>query len=414
MKTKISLLLAVTALSSPVFAEVMDRPTGIKIGQRMTIRPYVALSFTYDSNTDSTRKSKAGSSWVVNPGMGVEYRGENWQLSGSVWYQYHAYHRYTHQLNQSSFGERLAFRWANSRPDERGWSLMINHTFSQIAQDDDMTNDGGRGLGRDRRTLQTSGVLERRINETVHASMEAGYYWLEYDNDVKAYAPLYGWQRTVAGGQIGFAPSKWTDFILSGNYQWYTSDDIPEINHGAASRYSRESSGWTVMGGIGSRATERISYRLLTGWSRFEYAEGVKDLDGWTYQVSGKWLITDYWNTMLLASSYYQPSEREWGSAIRVDTISWGLAHSLIRGKLTASLDLSYRREDCEYSYNSRYAYTDNILTGRIALNYTINRFMQVFGRMEYQSNMSDSGNQSRRAYDYDRFRGTLGLRFTY
>jgi hypothetical protein len=168
------------------------------------------------------------------------------------------------------------------------------------------------------------------------------------------------------------------------------------------------------MGGVGSRATERISYRLLVGWSCFEYAEGVDDLDGWTYQISGNWKISDTWNTMLLASSYYQPSEREFGSAMRVDSVSWGLAHSLIRGKMTASIDVNYRREECEYSYDSRYAYTDNVLTGRIALNYSINRYLQLFGRVEYQSNMADGENRYRRTWDYDRFRGTIGLRLTY
>ena len=411
---KFNLLFVLVGVISTASAEYMDRPTGIKVGQHMTLRPYVALSLTYDSNVDSQRESTAGSSWVVNPGMGLEYRGENWQVAGSVWYQYHAYNNYSTQLNQSSYGEKLSFSWANSRPDERGWSLMISETFAQISQDDDMSNYSGRGIGRDRMTLQASGILERRINEKVHGAAEAGYYLLDYENDISSYLPLYGWERTMVGGEIGFAPSRWTDFLLTANYQWYTSDDVAGIDSVASQRYSRDSEGWSVMGGIGSRATERISYRLLAGWSCFEYAEGVDDLDGWTYQISGNWKISDTWNTMLLASSYYQPSEREFGSAMRVDSVSWGLAHSLIRGKMTASIDVNYRREECEYSYDSRYAYTDNVLTGRIALNYSINRYLQLFGRVEYQSNMADGENRYRRTWDYDRFRGTIGLRLTY
>ena len=124
--------------------------------------------------------------------------------------------------------------------------------------------------------------------------------------------------------------------------------------------------------------------------------------------------MTDNWNMMALASSYYQPSERYYG-AVRVDSVSWGLGHSLIRGKLTTTLDLNYRREDHVYTANDDYGYEDNYLTGRLALNYTVNRFLQAFGRVEYQTVMTDGGNvRGNNYYDYDRFRGTIGLRLTY
>ena len=169
------------------------------------------------------------------------------------------------------------------------------------------------------------------------------------------------------------------------------------------------------MAGFGTRATEKLEYRILTGWSRFEYADGdAKDINGWTYQVSGKWKITDRWNTMLLAASYYQPSEREIASAIRVDAISWGIAHSMVRGKLNATFDLNYRRETHEYSYTRGYDYDDDIITARLGLNYTLNRFLQLFGRIEYQTDMCDGGNVRGHNYDYDRFRGTVGMRLTY
>ena len=169
------------------------------------------------------------------------------------------------------------------------------------------------------------------------------------------------------------------------------------------------------MAGLGTRATERISYRILTGWSRFEYANGdAKDINGWTYQLSAKWKLSDTWNTMLLASSYYQPSEREVASAIRVDSISWGLAHSMVRGKLNATFDLNYRKETHEYSFSRGYDYDDDIITARLGLNYTLNRFLQLYGRIEYQTDMCDGGNVRGHNYDYDRFRGTVGMRLTY
>ena len=413
MNAKLSAFATALVVSASVLtasADVVDRPTGFKIGERMTLRPYVSLSYTYDSNVDSAKHGKDGSTWVVNPGLGAEYKGENWEIAGRAWYRYHAYNRYSSQLNESSFGESLTFKWADSLPNERGWSVLLSESFTQIAQDDDMSNYSGRGLGRDRKTFQTAGIIERRINERLHAALEASYYLLDYDNDVKKYAPLYGWKRALVGGEVGYAASKWTDIILAANYGWYWQDNIP-----TNVRYSDESRGWSVMGGIGTRATERIEYRILTGWSRFEYADGdAKDINGWTYQVSGKWKISDRWNMMLLAASYYQPDERETCAAIRVDSISWGLAHSMVRGKLNATFDLNYRRETHEYSFSRGYDYDDDIITARLGLNYTLNRFLQLYGRVEYQTDMCDGGNVRGHNYDYDRFRGTVGMRLTY
>ena len=413
MNAKLSAFATTLVVSASVLtasADAIDRPNGFKIGERMTLRPYVSLSYTYDSNVDSTKHAKDGSSWVVNPGLGAEYKGENWEIAGRAWYRYHAYNHYSKQLNTSSYGETLTFKWADSLPNEKGWSVLLSESFTQIAQDDDMSNYSGRGLGRDRKTFQTAGIIERRINERLHAALEASYYLLDYDNDVKKYAPLYGWKRALVGGEVGYAASKWTDIILAANYGWYWQDNIP-----TNVRYSDKSRGWSVMGGIGTRATERIEYRILTGWSRFEYADGdAKDINGWTYQVSGKWKISDRWNMMLLAASYYQPDERETCAAIRVDSISWGLAHSMVRGKLNATLDLNYRREKHDYTVSRDYSYDDDIITARLGLNYTLNRFLQLFGRIEYQTLMCDGGNVRGHNYDYDRFRGTVGMRLTY
>ena len=113
----------------------------------------------------------------------------------------------------------------------------------------------------------------------------------------------------------------------------------------------------TLQAGVGTHATERISYRLTGGWSRFEYAGGAKTLNGFTYQGASSWQMTDRWTMMLLASSYYQPSEQEYGSAVRVDSFGWGLGHAMVRGKLNATFDLNYRHEKREYSEYRAYAH---------------------------------------------------------
>ena len=162
--------------------------------------------------------------------------------------------------------------------------------------------------------------------------------------------------------------------------------------------------------------TERISYRLLAGWSRFEYGDGAATSDGFVYTASANWKMGETWNMMLLASSYYQPSERQYATQSRVDAISWGLAKVMIRGKLRATLDLRYRRETHEYTIDtaSDNDYILNIITGRIGANYTLNRFFSFFAYVEYQKSMNDHSDQRYGAYDYDRFRATIGAALSY
>ena len=116
--------------------------------------------------------------------------------------------------------------------------------------------------------------------------------------------------------------------------------------------------------------------------------------------------------TSLLASSYYHPSEREAGSAVRCDSISWGIAKALVRNKLNATFDVAYRHDTHVYTYRNGSDWDINLLTARLSVNYIVNRLITVFARGEFQDEMNEGvvGNR----YDYDRWRATLGVKFTY
>ena len=411
MKRAIFVLFAVGV--SAVQAEVLDRPGGLKIGQRMTLRPYVSLDYTYDSNNDQQKDGTAVSSWAVNPGLNLTYNAETWNLTAGVFYRYLAYSKYVRSLNENNYGENVTFNWSSSQGGTKGWSLMLTERYQKICEDDDLTRNNGYGLWRDRQEFNVGAVLQRRFNDRFHGDINASYYYLDYDNDPRRYAALYGWDRWTVGVEAGYAMSKWMDLLVAGSYQGYTQDNGNDLTGYGKSRYSDDSKGWTVHGGFGSYFTERISYRVMTGWSQFEYSDGADDINGWTYSVSGHWKMSDTWNMMLLATSYYQPSEREYGCANRVDSISWGIGHSMIRGKLRAKFDIAYRRETREYSSQGTWDYDEDILSTRFGLDYTINRFLAVYGRLEYQGCWfsDDVGYYDR---DYNRLRGTIGFRLTY
>lgn len=421
-KSQLLTMCAVAAAVASQAAEMDPEQKGFRfINDRLTFSPYVALSYTYDSNVDSSKHSKAGSQWVVNPGVNASYKDDNWKVDGQVWYQYHAYNRYTSQLNSSSYGEKLSLDWQNAKANEAGWRVKFTESFVQIAQDDDMSNHDGRGIGRDRKQFRFDSIIERRVNEHLHAGVYANYYLLDYDNNVDKYAWLYGWKRLAVGGQAGYVVNSWLDVLVAADYQWYWQDNDTDKNSTAtASRRGKivrgDSRGWSVMGGIQTLATEKLSYRVLAGWSRFEYGDGVDNIDGWTYQLSGKWQIDNENTTslMLLGSSYYQPSEREYGSALKVYTLSAGVAKGLVRNKLRLTADLAYRKEVHEYTEYSADDYDEDIITARVGIQYELNRVASIFGRVEYQTEETRSGGAHGHEYDYDRWRGTVGVRLSY
>ena len=417
---KILLSFAVVTVVGVANAEMMDRPSGFKIGQRMTLKPYVSLSYTYDSNVGSAKEAEAGSSWVISPGLALTYFGDNWSLRGGAFYQYHSYAEYSRRLNRHSYGESLEFNWSNVENGGPGWSLLLSENFQQISQDDDMTASGGRGIGRDRTEFNAAGVLDRRFSESWHANFNASYYYLDYKNDQDKYAPLYGWTRWTVGAEGGYTASRWTDIIISANYQGYTQENDKNLDRTATGLSSAEkpgftSKGWTVQGGVSSYATERISYRALVGWSAFEHGEGISSENAFTYSFSANWKMSDTWNMMALANRYFQPSEREYSASVLADAVSWGIAHSMVRGKLNATFDINYRHEAHSYTIADQDDYDEDILTARLGLNYILNRYFTVFGRVEYQTMFVDGGaTTSAREYDYDRWRGTIGLSLTY
>jgi hypothetical protein len=395
-------------------AEELDRPGGIKIGQRMTLKPYVNFSFTYDSNVDSTKKKADGQSWCVSPGATLEYTGDNWNLTGGINYQYHAYSsKYSSSHNNSSLGENLIFNWSDSENGGKGWHLMLSESFQMISQDDDAMNDGGRGVGRDRQQANFAGVLERRFTEQLHANVNASYYYLNYHNKEMSYAPLYGWTRWMVGVEMGYAASKWTDLLIAANYAGYTQENMSSKYYAwdTQNHIDNDSSGYSVMGGIGSYMTERISYKVLVGWSHYDYCNSSENAP--TYMISANWKMTDNWNMMLLGSRYYSPSETARGSSALTDTLSWGIAHSMVRGKVRVSFDTAYRHTEHPFNTYNQNDYEHDIATARLSLNYTINRFVGVFTSFEYQQAWY-SGTAKNGNYDYDRWRATVGFRLTY
>ena len=411
-------------LCASASAEVMDRPSGFKIGQRMTLRPYVALSTTYDTNSEARHNGHENVYWTVSPGLGLEYRAENWLLTANVQYQYNAYakKRVYGAQNYHGITENVSYKWSNSKAGERGWSLMLAQSYQKTTEDEVSTYSGLES-GTDRQMFNVSGSLQRRFGAGLHADIMAGYYWLEYDNEDGSPRSLYGWDRALLGGEIGWAPSKWVDIILAGSYQYYSQDNTTSMYYGSGlNTPSSESEGLTFQAGFESSASDHITYRLLAGWSRFDYGRhsGGGTSNGFVYSASANWDITETWKTMFLATSYYQPTERDYGSSQRVDGISWGISHSMVRDKLTATFDIAYRHETPEYTWRDSYGavassdYSLDNVTYRLGLNYILNRYLTLYSSLSYRRSIGRGASSNADYYTYERFTAMLGLKFTY
>lgn len=387
---------------------VADKPQGFRFfNQHLTIKPYVALSYTYDSNVDTTRHAESDSIFCIQPGADFEWKGERWALVGSLWYRRNAYCEYANEMGENSWGESLAYKWTTSKQNERGWSLVLAEKYRYTDQSDALGSGDGRGIWRDREALDVSGVIQRRFTERLHAEVMAQYNWLDYKNDTGKYAPLYGWSEWSAGAQAGYAASKWTDLLVAGGYSHYTQKKGRGYRN-----YSNDSQVWTIQAGLGTHATEKITYRALMGVSWLEYGGHANADCGWTYSLDANWKITRQLQVSALGKSYYQPSERTVGQAIKVYSLSGGLSYLTLGDKMTLTANVAWRYEDT--CYNDRYLgygnnFDETILSFRFGADYVINRWMSVFASFTWEEEWCDV-----KTYGYDRFRGTIGMRFHY
>lgn len=419
MNFKSTIVTAIAIAASASFAQQgvttpqkVNRPTGFRFfNNHLTIRPYVSLSYMYDSNIDTTRHASDDSIFAVTPGADFKWHGERWELTGSLWYRYRYYCEYNHDLGENSYGENLAYTYSSSEKNEKGWTLMLSERYGFYNSSDDLTSKNGRGVWRDREVLGVDGVLERRFTERWHADIQGKYYSMEYKNSTGHYVPLYGYDQYAAGVQAGYAASKWTDLLVAAGYSHYEQSSNSR-GYKLSRHYDNGSDSYTVMGGLGSHMTELITYRALVGASWFDYG-GETDC-GWTYSVSANWRIHRQVQLSLLGSSFYQPSERYLGQAVKVYTLGAGVSYLTLGDRLNLSANISWRYEENCFSdsyYTHRQAYDETWLLARLGADYLVNRWMSVFANITWDEEWSSNDNDD---YNYSRFRGMLGVRFHY
>ena len=148
------------------------------------------------------------------------------------------------------------------------------------------------------------------------------------------------------------------------------------------------------------------------GASWLDYG-GVANADvGWTYSMSANWRILRQLQWSVLGSSYYQPSERTVGQAVKVYALSTGISYLTLGDKMTLSANIAWRHEQNVYAdryLGNGFDYDEDIMSVRLGADYTLNRWMSIFASFIWENEWCDT-----KYYEYDRFRGTVGVRFHY
>jgi len=365
----------------------------------LTVSPYVNLDYSYDSNVDYDSGSENSDEVLsITPGVDLTYRGNEWGLSGSAWYSHDHYMTYD-ELNADRYGETLSFY----RESAKGWRLLVGQTYLNSSQNDSII-DGGRGLYRDREQFTLTGALSYELGERMGVTLSGMYSDLDYINDDNKYGTLYGNQQWTAGLQLSRKLTEKSNVLLSGSYNEQTSDGTRMVGTRSV---GDTSTGYSVMAGVSSRATKRITYSMMTGLEWFNY--GDEDLlMGWAYSLNANWTITKKLAASVSGSSHYQPSESTANQAMRVYMLSTGLTYRPMR-KLMTRLDVAYRREENEYEVGVAGASTDDVFSVRTRADYELMRYVSMYGGLEYETRFSDYEDD-----EFDRYRATLGLQFRY
>lgn len=362
----------------------------------LNVSPYLKLEARYDTNVDSDNDEYKDTIFTVIPGLDLRYTGNDWGFDGAAFYAYDWYNKYD-ELDGDRWSERIRVWKEHNR-----FKLIFGEQFTRTRQADSLldTPDHG-GLWRDRWYFNAYGIAKYQFSDKFSAQLDLTYSNIDYHNDEKSYYPLYGWEEWSVGLELARKLTEKTNFLLRGGVQFYESDRTGDI------RYNADSTAYSLQAGIGSRATERITYRALTGLSAFDF--GNEDMKyGWIYTVDLNWIISRKLAFTAMGSSYFQPSEDRANNADLVYTFSIGATYRPVK-KVLLRADLAYRSHDEQYSngYGTSFDY-DNF-SGRLRFDYFFMRHVSLYGSVQYDYRISDY-----EYYDYDRFLGLIGVMFRY
>ena len=276
------LVLALLALCPAVMAQPGD---GITMG-RLTLRPYVDGSLTYDSNVqplqvDATDplapvlKEVSDTLYEVRVGTSVLWFHDDWLINGSVW----GFRRSYQDLDledEDGFGLRFAFAggdrdrlaWGAFQSFERRFDFGLDALEGDLASATPASSSPARGgdLALEdefarvqfERDLHLLGVQAgRNLGDRMELDVGYGYREINYQDE-----RLFSESGHAMSLSLGRRLFSETTAFVQGNYGQEDNE-----NYVDAVPY------YQVLAGLRSAANEKISYNVGVGYQHFETAE---------------------------------------------------------------------------------------------------------------------------------------------
>lgn len=392
---------------------------GIWVGP-LNLSPSLDASVFYDSNPDEVNTSRkrlmeeaedydgdrydSAKGFNIKPGLLLLLPGNGWSLNGNFYYIYE---------DDDSDYSRKPKDWLASLGAQGGtdggleWSLGSSAQQSDYQKFDEFSQE-------DRFALRFYGGLGKAITEKTKVNLTANYSSIDFDDE---YA--YDTESTTVGLGLSRRLSEKTDALVSLSYGINEADD----EESEAKRYNASV-------GLGSRATEKITYRALVGVSMFqdydyedEDGNNVSSDDEYTmsYDLSMQWRPTMRLTVNLSGGTSYETAEDVRHNSLLASTMVCSADYRLFR-RAQLSGGVAYRYED----YTRKvyvggadiYSGTDEP-EGKTRQDDQVNLFSTLtVGVTEYASvfvgGLYSETSSTIEDFDYDRYRVYAGIAMRY
>ncbi len=377
----------------------VDEGRGVWVGP-MNLSPYLNASWFYDSNVDFVREGeedlieteKNSEGYNVQPGLSLHLPGNGWALTGDGWYQMERYDA-DFAENRDDWSESLSL----SAETPRDLSLRLTEMVQFVSHEDvDMDR------WNDRLEARVSGDVAKSLGERTRVGLGGSYSDLIYDDE-----DLYDWSSVGASATVSRDITERLDLTFSGGLTSQSSED-----------QDGNAESWTANAGFASRATEKVAFNAAAGVTSYTGFEDDESRVGLSYDLGAKWQTTERLTLSMSGTSQFQPAEDVEDNSALVSTVGVGANYRPL-DRWTLFTQASYRREDYSNPVRNENMMLlddpagetrrDDQISGAARLVFAVTRDVSVFGGLVYSYSTSTISD-----FDYDRWRGSLGVALRY
>ena len=436
-------LVAIGVLAAACRASAEDEG-GIWLGP-VNLSPTLDIGVFYESNPDEVNENRkqlmeaaeedrfdSTRGYNIQPGLNLLLPGNQWKLTGRA--------AYTFEDDDSDYSrspkdwiESLAFDGKTDGGTQ--WKLGQYAQQLSYKQVDEFSQDDRFGFG-------FNGMLGRQVTDKSGLSLGASYRLVDYED---AYLYDADYQQYTLG--ITHQLTERTDGILSLAYG-INGADYDEVGSdreqdGGRRRLDVDIKDATYINasvGLGSRATEKLTYRALVGLTAFddfeydypearEYLERGQELDNeadteysFSYDMGLTWTPTERFTLSLSGNSAYESSEDVRNNSMLAYSLICNASYRFFT-RVLLSGGIAYRYEDylrnvdedevdlftgtdAEGQGQSR---QDDLVNLYAGLTFGVTRYASLYVNGLYSVNDSTIDD-----FDYDRYRISAGVALQY